>query len=98
MMPSLTLNSNIELYYEDDWLGPPWLKSEPALLIHGAGESSLAWFGWVPRMAQQFRLLRPDLPGFGRTPVRDNFEWSVANLAGILNEFLAQLGIDSAHI
>ncbi len=97
-MPSLMLNSNTELYYEDDWLGLPWLKPEPALLIHGAGESSGAWFGWVPRMAQEFRLLRPDLPGFGRSPVRDDFEWSVANLAGILNEFLDQLGIESAHI
>jgi len=97
-MPSLTLNSGSELYYEDDWLGPPWLNPEPALLIHGAGESSAAWFGWVPRMAQQFRLLRPDLPGFGRSAVRDDFEWSVANLAAVLNEFLDRLGIDSAHI
>jgi 3-oxoadipate enol-lactonase len=97
-MPSLTLSSNTELHYEDDWLGPPWLKPEPALLIHGAGESSCAWFGWIARMAQQFRLLRPDLPGFGRSPVRDDFEWSVANLAGLLNEFLDKLGIDSAHI
>jgi 3-oxoadipate enol-lactonase len=97
-MPTITLNSNAELYYEDDWLGSPWLRPEPALLIHGAGESSRAWFGWVPRMAQQFRLLRPDLPGFGRSPVRDDFEWSVANLAGILNEFLDKLGTESAHI
>jgi 3-oxoadipate enol-lactonase len=97
-MSSLMLNSNAELYYEDDWLGPPWLRPEPALLIHGAGESSRAWFGWVPRMAQQFRLLRPDLPGFGRSSVRDDFEWSVANLANNLNEFLDKLGIESAHI
>jgi 3-oxoadipate enol-lactonase len=97
-MPSVTFDSGAELFYEDDWLGPPWLRPEPALLIHGAGESSRAWFGWVPRMAQQFRLLRPDLPGFGQSPVRDDFEWSVANLAGILNEFLDKLGIESAHI
>jgi 3-oxoadipate enol-lactonase len=97
-MPNLTLNSGAELFYEDDWLGPPWLKPEPALLIHGAGESSGAWFGWVPAMAQQFRLLRPDLPGFGRSTVRDDFEWSVGNLASIVNEFLEQLGIEGAHI
>jgi 3-oxoadipate enol-lactonase len=97
-MPSLTLNSDTELFYEDDWLGPPWLNPEPALLIHGAGESSAAWFGWVPRMAQQFRLLRPDLPGFGRSTVRDDFEWSVANLSSTVNEFLDKLGIESAHI
>src|SRR5215469_16984667 len=98
IMPSLKLNSDAELFYEDDWLGLPWVKPEPAILIHGAGESSGAWFGWVPRMAQEFRLLRPDLPGFGRSTVRDDFEWSVANLAGIVNEFLNKLGIESAHI
>ena len=97
-MPSLTLNSNAELFYEDDWLGPPWVKPEPAILIHGAGESSRAWFGWVARMAQEFRLLRPDLPGFGRSTVRDDFEWSVANLASVVNQFLDKLGIESAHI
>jgi len=97
-MPTVTLNDNSELYYEDDWLGSPWAKPEPALLVHGAGESSAAWFGWVPRMAQRFRLLRPDLPGFGRSTVRDDFEWSLANLAVVLNDLLDQLGIESAHI
>jgi 3-oxoadipate enol-lactonase len=97
-MPTLTLNSGAELFYEDDWLGPPWLKPEPAILIHGAGESSRAWFGWVPRMGQQFRLLRPDLPGFGRSTVLDDFEWSMATLANLVGEFLDQLGIESAHV
>jgi len=97
-MPSIRLNSGSDLFYEDDWLGVPWVKPEPALLIHGAGESSRAWFGWVPRMAQQFRLLRPDLPGFGRSTVPNDFEWSVANLAAMVAQFLDQLGIESAHI
>src|SRR5215472_9162662 len=97
-MPRITPNSDLELFYEDDWLGPPWVKPEPALLIHGAGESSAAWFGWVPQLAQQFRVLRPDLPGFGRSPVRDDFEWSVANLAALINQFLDTLGIESAHL
>ncbi|MBV8453569.1 MAG: alpha/beta hydrolase [Deltaproteobacteria bacterium] len=97
-MPSLTLSSGAELFYQDDWLGPPWVKPEPAILIHGAGESSGAWFGWVPRMAREYRLLRPDLPGFGRSTVGDDFEWSVANLASIINELLDQLRIESAHI
>jgi pimeloyl-ACP methyl ester carboxylesterase len=49
-------------------------------------------------MAQQFRLLRPDLPGFGRSPVRDDFEWTIANLASVIGELLDKLGIESAHI
>ena len=38
-MPNVSVDS-ASLFYEDDWLGAPWLKPEPALLIHGAGESS----------------------------------------------------------
>jgi pimeloyl-ACP methyl ester carboxylesterase len=49
-------------------------------------------------MAQQFRLLRPDLPGFGHSTVPASFEWSVANLAAVLVEFLDGLRIDAAHI
>ena len=63
-------NSGAQLFYRDDWFGEPWLKPEPVLMIHGVGESSLTWFGWVPRMAGEFRLLRPDLPGLGRSAIR----------------------------
>ena len=87
-----------ELFYRDDWLGAPWVKPEVALLIHGNDESSVSWFGWIPRMAQQFRLVRPDLPGFGNSSIPQNFEWSMPSLATTLARFLDHLGVDSAHI
>jgi 3-oxoadipate enol-lactonase len=87
-----------ELFYRDDWIGAPWVKPEVALLIHGNDESSVSWFGWIPRMAQQFRLLRPDLPGFGNSAIPQNFEWSMPSLATTLARFLDRLGVDSAHI
>jgi 3-oxoadipate enol-lactonase len=97
-MPNILLDSGAELFFEDDWLGAPWSVPEPAVLIHGAGESSRAWFGWVPRMAQVFRVLRPDLPGFGRSGLTDDFEWSVANLAATIAEFLDKIQLKSAHV
>jgi pimeloyl-ACP methyl ester carboxylesterase len=51
-----------ELFYREDWFGEPWRKPETAVLIHGNDESSLVWYGWLPRMGQEFRLIRPDLP------------------------------------
>ncbi|MGA7796239.1 MAG: alpha/beta hydrolase [Candidatus Acidiferrales bacterium] len=87
-----------ELFYRDDWLGAPWVKPEAALLIHGNDESSVSWFGWIPRMAQEFRLVRPDLPGFGNSPIPQNFEWSMPSLATTLARLLDHLGVDSAHI
>ncbi|HYL62220.1 MAG TPA: alpha/beta hydrolase [Candidatus Methylomirabilis sp.] len=90
--------SATELLYRDDWLGAPWAKPETALLIHGNDESSVSWFGWIPRMAQEFRLLRPDLPGFGNSAIPQNFEWSMPSLATTLARLLDRLGVDSAHI
>ncbi len=53
---TVSLASGIQMYYKEDWLGAPWLTGEPALLLHGNLETHEIWFGWVPRMAQQFRI------------------------------------------
>jgi pimeloyl-ACP methyl ester carboxylesterase len=90
--------SGNELFYREDWLGAPWVKPETALLIHGNDESSISWFGWIPRMAQEFRLFRPDLPGFGNSSIPQNFDWSMPNLATTLARLLDHLGVDAAHI
>jgi pimeloyl-ACP methyl ester carboxylesterase len=86
------------MYYKEDWLGAPWLNGEPVLLLHGNLETSEIWYGWVPRMAQQFRLFRPDLPGFGRSTAPRDFEWSLANFAKLVVNFLDAIGVASAHI
>jgi 3-oxoadipate enol-lactonase len=96
--PHGTDGSGPELFFRDDWLGAPWLTPEPVLLIHGNDESSVSWFGWVPRMAVEYRLIRPDLPGFGHSPILPNYEWSMAGLAATLAKLLDRLGISSAHI
>jgi 3-oxoadipate enol-lactonase len=97
-MPFISLESGFQLFYQDDWLGPPWVTPEVALLIHGAGESSHAWYGWVPQMAQHFRLLRPDLPGFGQSSIPSDFEWSVGNLAELMAHFVDKTGVESVHV
>jgi pimeloyl-ACP methyl ester carboxylesterase len=41
----------------------------PVILIHGLGGSSRWWFPLFPELtAAQFRVLAPDLPGFGASP------------------------------
>ena len=87
-----------DLFYREDWFGEPWRKPEPAMLIHGNDESSIVWYAWVPRMGQEFRTLRPDLPGFGRSKVPAGFEWSLPSLATFVAHVLDKAGIDSAHI
>jgi 3-oxoadipate enol-lactonase len=91
-------DTDAQLFFRDDWMGEPWRKPEAALLIHGAYESSIAWFGWVPRMAQELRLIRPDLPGSGASRIPAGFDWSMEGLTAILARLLDKVGVESAHI
>ena len=87
-----------DFFYRDDWFGDPWRKPETTVLIHGVAESSIVWYAWMPSMAREFRVLRPDLPGFGRSRIPAGFEWSLPSLATYLAHVLDKAGIDSAHI
>ena len=92
------LASGVQLYYREDWLGAPWSDGEPVVFLHGNLETGEIWYGWVPRMAQRFRLFRPDLPGFGRSKAPANFEWSLANYTRVVADFLDAVGAGAAHI
>jgi len=87
-----------DFFYREDWLGEPWRKPEPAVLIHGNDESSVEWYAWVPRMAQEYRLIRPDLPGLGHSNIPRGFQYSLANLASFVAQVMDKAGVVSAHI
>jgi pimeloyl-ACP methyl ester carboxylesterase len=95
---TVALGAGLQLHYREDWLGAPWINPEAALLIHGNLESGEVWFGWLPQMAQQFRVFRPDLPGFGQSTAPADFDWTLENLATVLANFLDKVGVSSAHI
>jgi 3-oxoadipate enol-lactonase len=90
--------STDDFFYREDWFGEPWRKPETAVLIHGNAESSIVWYAWLPRMAQEFRVLRPDLPGLGRSRIPAGFEWSLPSLAAFVAQVLEKAGADSAHV
>jgi len=87
-----------DLFYREDWLGEPWRMPEPVVLIHGNDESSVEWYAWVPRMAQEYRLIRPDLPGLGHSRVPRGFQYSLANLATFVTQVMDKARVESAHI
>jgi pimeloyl-ACP methyl ester carboxylesterase len=87
-----------DYFYRDDYFGEPWRTPETVVLIHGNDESSIVWYAWVPQMAQQLRVIRPDLPAFGRSKVPPNFEWSLKSLATFIARVLDKAGVQSAHI
>jgi pimeloyl-ACP methyl ester carboxylesterase len=49
----------------------------------------------VPTLADEFRLVAPDYPGFGASsmPPRDQFEYTFDNLAGVVEKFTEEVGL-----
>ena len=65
-MPSLRVAPDLDMFYLIDDYTDPWKKSESVLMLHGLAKSSAAWFAWVPYLARHFRVVRPDMRGFGQ--------------------------------
>ena len=96
--PVVDVGAGVRIGYREAWLGAPWEKPEPMLLIHGNIESAIVWYGWVPRLGSEFRLLMPDMPGFGHSTMPAGFQYTLPNVAGALAGFLDKMGVDSAHV
>jgi len=98
-MPRARLDDTLDMHYELDDYTDPWTTPDTILLVHGVADTSRAWFAWVPALARRFRLLRPDLRGFGQSSVPPpGYQWSAAGLAHDLKALLDQLGIAAVHI
>ena len=65
------------------------------LLLHGYPTSSFMFRDLMPRLATNYRLIAPDLPGFGFTevPVERNYGYTFDNLAVSVNAFVEALDL-----
>jgi 3-oxoadipate enol-lactonase len=88
----------VVIAYQDQWFGAPWQDGEPILLLHGVAESHVAWQQWVPLLSGRYRVLRPDLPGFGQSSLPANYTCTTQQVAGDLVRLLDALKIDRFHL
>src|SRR6266478_8851471 len=67
------------------------------LLLHGFPASSFMFRELIPRLADQYRVIAPDLAGFGFTevPAQRNYKYSFDALAQTLEAFTEALKIKS---
>ena len=80
-----------EVFYRE--AGDP---SKPALLLlHGFPTSSHMFRDLIPRLAGDFHLVSPDLPGFGLSalPSRADFTYSFDTLATVIGRFTEVIGL-----
>jgi pimeloyl-ACP methyl ester carboxylesterase len=86
---------------EIDGFGVAYRDAGPAngpalLLLHGFPTSSHMFRDLIPKLADRYRVVAPDLPGFGQSdlPSRERFEYTFANLAKVTTRFTEVLELN----
>lgn len=66
------------------------------LLLHGFPTASHMFRDLIPLLADRFRVIAPDLPGFGQTkaPPREAFDYTFDHLAYVIEGFADALALD----
>jgi len=85
-MPSFEHDGAI-LHYAEAGEGPP------LVLLHGFGSSQIDWELQLPALVPHFRVIMPDLRGFGDSS-RDKGPFSIEQFAADLDGLLAHLEIE----
>jgi pimeloyl-ACP methyl ester carboxylesterase/nitrite reductase/ring-hydroxylating ferredoxin subunit len=81
--------------YHDVGSGPP------VMLVHGSGPGVSAWANWrltMPALAQRFRVLAPDVLGFGFTERPHGVRYNVDRWTEHLVAFLDALGLERVSL
>lgn len=81
-----------ELAYDDAGDGAA------VLLLHGFPSSSHLWRGLIPLMASRFRVIAPDLLGYGDSDKPDAAALDLQAQAGYVGELLQHLGVERAAV
>ena len=83
---------DLNVFYRE--AGP---KGAPKLLLlHGFPSAGHMFRDLIPRLADRFHIIAPDLPGFGRSdlPSREKFTYSFDNIATVIDRFTEVVGFD----
>lgn len=73
-------------------------EGTPLLLIHGIPVWGYLWKDCIEMLSQQFRLIIPDLVGYGYPDQRDCFDRSIKVQSHIISKLLDFLGIESLFV
>jgi pimeloyl-ACP methyl ester carboxylesterase len=78
--------------YVDEGQGPE------VVLIHGIPTWGYVWNDLIPILAKGYRVLVPDLLGFGFSDRGDHFDRSIAAQAQMIDDWMGALGLTAAAV
>ena len=76
-------------------------ESDAVLLIHGSGPGVSAWANWrltIPELAKKYRVIAPDMVGFGFSERPDGFDYSMDAWVDQAFGLMDALNIEKASI
>ena len=82
---------DVDVFYRE--AGP---ADAPVILaLHGFPTASHMFRNLIPLLADRYRVIAPDLPGFGNTkaPPRGSYAYTFDNLAKVVDGFTDALGL-----
>ena len=82
---------NVDVFYRE--AGPA--DAPVILLLHGFPTSGHMFRDLIPLLADRYRVIAPDLPGYGQTkaPKRGDFDYTFDNLAKVIGGFVDAIGL-----
>lgn len=82
----------VNVFYRE--AGSP--KAPTVLLLHGFGASSYMFRDLMPKLAEKYHVVAPDLPGFGQTTIKPGiqFNYNFDNLASVMDAFTVAKGLE----
>jgi pimeloyl-ACP methyl ester carboxylesterase len=82
---------NVQLHYLTVGHGPATV-----ILLHGFAETSRMWRPIMPRLAEKFTVIAPDLPGIGDSSIPDKID--ILDAATKIHELARSLQIEKARV
>ncbi|HEY2195156.1 MAG TPA: alpha/beta hydrolase [Actinomycetospora sp.] len=72
-------------------------SGDPVIMLHGSGPGVSAWANWrlnLPVLAERFRVLAPDIVGFGHTERPDDVRYSLRSWTDHVWDFADAMGLE----
>lgn len=72
-------------------------QGDPLILLHSGGMNSEEWKPQLPALSKQFRVITPDQPGHGKSPMVAE-RLAIGDIGRAVIELMDELDIASAHL
>jgi len=98
-MPIFRVSPDCTMHYVVDDYSDPWREPQTILMMHGNAESGAAWYAWVPQLARHYRVVRPDMRGFGAsTAMPRDFPWTLDCVCDDYLALMDHLAVTRFHV